>query len=79
MCATTKTVRLICVDAADAVKCLYGSFCPTSLPSRLLVQPIQNCADGFCGSCSTLMWTSLNFQKPFPLKKYVLPEGQKTG
>lgn len=32
-------------------------------------QPIQNWADGICLSFSTLIRRSLNFQKPFPLKK----------
>jgi len=37
-------------------------------------QPIQNGADSVCRSFSTRIRMSLNFQKPFPLKKYVLPK-----
>ena len=33
--------------------------------------PIQNSAEGICFSFSTFILKSLNFQKPFPLKKYV--------
>jgi hypothetical protein len=37
-------------------------------------QPIQKGADGVCRSFSTRIRKSLNFQKPFPLKKYVFPK-----
>jgi hypothetical protein len=40
-------------------------------------QPIQKGADGVCRSFSTRILKSLNFQKPFPLKKYVFPKTSK--
>jgi hypothetical protein len=39
--------------------------------------PIQKGADSVCRSFSTRIRKSLNFQKPFPLKKYVFPEINK--
>jgi hypothetical protein len=39
--------------------------------------PIQKGADSVCLSFSTRIRKSLNFQKPFPLKKYVFPKMNK--
>lgn len=47
-------------------------------PARSAGHDIQNCAEGSCLSCSTRICRSLNFQKPFPLKKQVLPVNKQT-